>query len=102
MRDGSMIQFVPFDKRAWHAGESCFRGRARCNDYSIGIELEGTATQEFEDAQYAALTELIRALRYSYPELRSEDVVGHSDIAPGRKIDPGSGFDWPRLKSMLA
>jgi AmpD protein len=100
-RDGSIIQFVPFDKRAWHAGESCFRGRERCNDFSIGIELEGTDTHAFEDAQYAALAELIRALRYNYPDLRSEDVVGHSDIAPGRKTDPGSGFDWARLKALL-
>jgi AmpD protein len=100
-RDGSIIQFVPFNKRAWHAGESCFRGRERCNDFSIGIELEGTDTHAFEDAQYAALAELIRALRYNYPDLRSEDVVGHSDIAPGRKTDPGSGFDWARLKALL-
>jgi len=102
LRDGSVVQFVPFHMRAWHAGESCFRGRERCNDFSIGIELEGTDTLEFEDAQYAALAELIRALRYRYPDLRSGQVAGHSEISPGRKTDPGTGFDWARLKSLLA
>lgn len=93
-RDGSLIQCVPCTMRAWHAGESRWQGRSRCNDFSIGIELEGTDDQPFTDAQYAALTPLIRSLELAYP---IEAVVGHSDIAPGRKTDPGLCFDWQRL-----
>ncbi len=93
-RDGETIQFVPCSKRAWHAGVSSWRGRERCNDFSVGIELEGSDETPFTDAQYAALDDLLAALRVAYP---IEDVVGHADIAPGRKTDPGPCFDWSRL-----
>jgi len=93
-RDGALIQFVSADARAWHAGASCWRGRARCNDFSVGIELEGSDTQPFETAQYRRLTDLIAVLRAHYP---IEAVVGHSDIAPGRKTDPGPFFEWARV-----
>jgi len=101
-RDGSLIQFVPFNKRAWHAGESCYQGMHRCNDFSIGIELEGTDTDTFENSQYETLVELIKALCKQYPAITSQRIAGHSDIAPGRKTDPGSGFDWKKLSSLLA
>ena len=94
-RDGELIQFVPCGKRAWHAGASSWRGRSRCNDFSIGIELEGTDDMAFEDAQYARLAELAAALKARYP---IADIVGHSDIAPGRKTDPGPRFEWGRLR----
>jgi AmpD protein len=97
-RDGETIQFVPCGNRAWHAGASEWRGRGRCNDFSIGIELEGSDETRFEDAQYEALAELILALRARYPVA---DVAGHSDIAPGRKTDPGPHFDWARCRKML-
>ena len=97
-RDGEIIQFVPCGKRAWHAGVSSWRGRSRCNDFSIGIELEGTDEVPFEGAQYARLAELALALRAQYA---IADIVGHSDIAPGRKTDPGPCFDWARLASMI-
>lgn len=93
-RDGGLIQFVSCLERAWHAGASMWQGRDRCNDYSIGIELEGCDTQPFDDVQYALLNRLAAVLRAAYP-LRA--VVGHSDIAPGRKTDPGPCFDWTRL-----
>jgi AmpD protein len=93
-RDGEVVQFVPVTRRAWHAGASSWRGRSRCNDFSVGIELEGTDTAPFEEAQYRALHELIVALRREAP-LRA--VAGHSEIAPGRKTDPGAGLDWRRL-----
>ena len=96
-RDGSVLQFVPFTERAWHAGESCFRGRHRCNDFSIGIELEGEDETPYEDCQYDVLHAVIRALCASYPALSPRTVAGHSDIAPGRKTDPGPAFDWLRL-----
>ena len=89
-----MIQFVSCNDRAWHAGESLWCGRTRCNDFSIGIELEGEDAVPFEDAQYVALTHLLQALRSAYP---IDHVVGHSDIAPGRKTDPGPCFDWSRV-----
>jgi len=101
-RDGQIVQYVPFGARAWHAGESQFEGRAGCNDFSIGIELEGTDEVAYEDAQYQWLAHLIRALLAAYPSLAKERLVGHSDIAPGRKTDPGSAFDWPRLRSLLS
>ena len=97
-RDGELIQFVPCEKRAWHAGVSSWRGRDRCNDFSIGIELEGTDATPFEDVQYARLVELTHALEARYPIV---DRVGHSDIAPGRKTDPGLCFDWARYRSLL-
>lgn len=93
-RDGAIVQFVPCGKRAWHAGVSEWRGQQRCNDFSIGVELEGCDTQPFSDAQYAALARLTRRLRRRYP---LQDVAGHSQIAPTRKTDPGPHFDWPRF-----
>ncbi len=101
-RDGSIIQFVPFNKRAWHAGESCYQGNQRCNDFSIGIELEGTDTDLFENSQYDALVELVKTLCKHYPSITTRRIAGHSDIAPERKTDPGSGFDWNKLSSLLA
>jgi AmpD protein len=97
-RDGALLQFVPVHARAWHAGASAWRGRERCNDFSVGVELEGTEASAFEPAQYARLRELIHALRAALP-LR--DVAAHSDVAPGRKTDPGARFDWARLLSSL-
>lgn len=93
-RDGSLIQFVPCTLRAWHAGASNWRGRERCNDFSIGIELEGSDDLPFTDAQYAVLLPLLATLKTSYP---IQAIVGHSDIAPGRKTDPGPHFVWQRL-----
>lgn len=96
-RDGGVVQFVPFDKRAWHCGVSRYRGRERCNDFSIGIELEGGDLEPYEEAQYERLRDVLRALLDAYPTLAAERVAGHSDIAPGRKTDPGDFFDWGRL-----
>jgi AmpD protein len=96
-RDGELIQFVPFSERAWHAGESCFRGRDRCNDFSIGIELEGEDDTPYADAQYAVLTGVTAALLDAYPALTAREIAAHSDLAPGRKTDPGPAFDWLRL-----
>ena len=98
-RDGELIQFVPCGQRAWHAGVSRWRARERCNDFSIGIELEGTDDMAFTDAQYAELARLTRDIRGRYP---IEDIVGHSDIAPGRKTDPGPYFDWARYRLLIA
>ena len=100
-RDGEVVQFVPCTRRAWHAGVSVFRGRERCNDFSIGIELEGTDTDPYADPQYARLAAVIRQLRLAYPAIAEDHIVGHSDIAPGRKTDPGPSFDWPRLRRLL-
>jgi AmpD protein len=97
-RDGELVQFVPCGRRAWHAGVSSWKGRARCNDFSIGIELEGTDHDPFEDAQYATLARLTRALKARYPVV---DIAGHSDVAPGRKTDPGPRFDWARYRALL-
>ncbi len=96
-RDGSVIQFVPFSQRAWHAGESLFRGRSRCNDFSIGIELEGEDESPYDERQYPVLQHVIRALCAAYPAISPREIAGHCDIAPGRKIDPGPAFDWLRL-----
>ncbi len=101
-RDGSVTQFVPFNRRAWHAGESSYEGRSCCNDFSIGIELEGTDEIPYEDVQYLVLTTLIDALRIAYPMLGKQNIVGHSDIAPQRKTDPGRVFDWKFLREQLA
>lgn len=101
-RDGEVVQFVPFYERAWHAGESCFEGRERCNDFSIGIELEGTDEQPYETVQVERLAEVVRALCEAYPGLTPERVVGHSAIAPGRKTDPGPHFDWESFRELLA
>lgn len=100
-RDGERVQYVPFHRRAWHAGVSQYCGRERCNDFSIGIELEGTDDSPYEPAQYRALSEVIAQLCDAYPSLSRERIAGHSDIAPGRKTDPGVAFDWPRLRAML-
>jgi AmpD protein len=97
-REGKLTQYVPFTERAWHAGESVHCGRASCNDFSIGIELEGTDDVPYTAAQYTSLTALVRALRDAYPSLRAGEIVGHCDIAPGRKTDPGPAFDWERLR----
>ncbi|WP_251357989.1 1,6-anhydro-N-acetylmuramyl-L-alanine amidase AmpD [Kangiella sp. TOML190] len=95
-RDGLVIQFVPFHKRAWHAGVSSFEGREKCNDFSIGIELEGGDEIPFTSAQYQQLTQVTRALLQAYPQINQQRIVGHSDIAPERKTDPGRHFDWQR------
>ncbi len=97
-RDGQVIQFVPCSKRAWHAGVSTWSGRSRCNDFSIGIELEGSDFDPFAESQYAALVRLTRLLKRIYPIV---DIVGHSDIAPDRKTDPGPFFDWGRYQKRL-
>lgn len=99
-RDGTTVQFVPFDRRAWHAGVSSFGGRENCNDFSIGIELEGTAHTGYRAEQYSALTSICQLVLAEYG-IPVQNIVGHSDIAPGRKTDPGPGFDWPRLRQTL-
>jgi AmpD protein len=93
-RDGVLIQFVPFNKRAWHAGESNFKGVSDCNDYSIGIELEGSEDDFFSQEQYSALILVTKAIIKKYPLIKKENIAGHSDISPGRKKDPGAHFDW--------
>jgi len=100
-RCGEIIQFVPFHQRAWHAGQSNYQGRERCNDFSIGIELEGTDSDAFEDIQYQQLAQLVRTLQASYPAI-ANNITGHSDISPGRKKDPGTGFNWSKLKHHLS
>lgn len=100
-RGGEIVQYVPFGLRAWHAGASQYQGRPACNDFSIGIELEGTDDEPYADAQYAQLTALIETLLAAYPSLSPARIVGHSDIAPGRKTDPGPAFDWARLRQGL-
>jgi AmpD protein len=100
-RDGEIVQYVPFGERAWHAGRSEYLGRAACNDFSVGIELEGTDDTAYEAVQYESLVALIRALLVAYPSLSRERIVGHSDVAPGRKTDPGAGFDWGRLRGSV-
>lgn len=100
-RDGEIIQYVPFHARAWHAGVSSYRGRERCNDFSVGIELEGTDDLPYEPVQYTRLAELIIELRRCYPEIAKDAITGHSNIAPGRKTDPGPAFDWATLQKLL-
>lgn len=100
-RDGSCVQYVPFDKRAWHAGKSVYRGREQCNDFSIGIELEGTELVDYTDQQYQQLALVTNILLETYPKLSTQRIAGHSDIAPGRKTDPGTSFDWQRFLGML-
>jgi AmpD protein len=100
-RDGGITQYVPFHQRAWHAGVSSWRGRQVCNDFSIGIELEGTETVDYTCAQYDSLADLVAALLAHYPTLSREAIVGHSDIAPGRKTDPGPSFQWDRFHRLL-
>jgi AmpD protein len=98
-RDGTLIQYVPTDKRAWHAGVSSWKGREKCNDFSIGVELEGADDVPFAEPQYESLARLVKQLEMRYGEL---DIAGHSDIAPGRKTDPGPWFDWARLAAAVA
>lgn len=100
-RSGDVVQYVPFDRRAWHAGESCYEGVTRCNDFSIGIELEGTVETPYAEAQYASLARLIASLLDTYPGLSAQRITGHSDVSPGRKQDPGPHFDWPKLQRLL-
>lgn len=100
-RRGRTIQFVPFNERAWHAGVSSWRGRAGCNDYSIGIELEGTDDGGYTKAQYRRLSKVLKALLWRYPSLSRNAIVGHQEVAPGRKTDPGSTFDWPKVLAGL-
>lgn len=100
-RDGHCVQYVPFDRRAWHAGVSSFEGRERCNDFSIGIELEGAETVAYTEQQYRQLADVVRLLLATYPGLTRQRIVGHSDIAPGRKTDPGTSFDWRKLWDLL-
>jgi AmpD protein len=100
-RDGALTQYVSFNRRAWHAGRSAYCGRGACNDFSVGIELEGTDDTPYMRAQYESLAALVRALRTAYPSLRGAEIVGHSDIAPGRKTDPGPAFDWRALRDLL-
>jgi AmpD protein len=100
-RDGALVQFVPFGLRAWHAGESRFRGRPRCNDYSVGIELEGCDDEAYEAVQYQRLCAVLRALMRGYPAITLERIVGHCHVAPGRKTDPGPSFSWTHLGKLL-
>lgn len=100
-RDGHIIQYVSFDQRAWHAGVSKFNGQENCNDFSIGIEMEGTDTIPYTLEQYQALAKLTQALQQHYPQIHKARITGHSDIAPGRKTDPGPAFDWSRYLALL-
>ena len=100
-RTGEIIQFVPFTNRAWHAGRSVFESCEECNDYSIGIELEGTDDDPYTEAQYQSLTSITQSLMLEYPELNKDHIVGHSDISPGRKTDPGESFDWKKYFEAL-
>lgn len=101
-RRGRVVQFVPFDQKAWHAGVSSWKGRPGCNRYSIGIELEGTDERPYAKAQYAALLPILAALLSRYPRLSRDAIVGHQEIAPGRKTDPGAAFDWSLVYRTLA
>ncbi len=101
-RDGEVVQYVPFEHRAWHAGVSSYQGRERCNDFAIGIELEGADHLAYESAQYRELARVIAVLCRTYSSLSRERIAGHSEVAPGRKTDPGEAFDWPRLHAMLS
>ncbi len=100
-RCGEVIQYVPFEKRAWHAGRSCFAGQQNCNDFSIGIELEGTDTTNYTDAQYQSLAALTQAIMQRYPKITASNIVGHCDIAPGRKTDPGASFNWRKFFNLI-
>ncbi|RUQ33768.1 MAG: 1,6-anhydro-N-acetylmuramyl-L-alanine amidase AmpD [Candidatus Competibacteraceae bacterium] len=100
-RDGDLTQYTPFQRRAWHAGVSEYAGRSRCNDFGIGIELEGVDRVPYTDHQYQRLAAVIPALRQAYPAIHPERLAGHADIAPGRKTDPGPAFDWVRLRRLL-
>ncbi len=101
-REGRITQFVPFDKAAWHAGISEFNGKENCNEFSIGIELEGTDDLEYTSNQYETLIEVTKTLMKAYPDIVADNIVGHSDIAPARKTDPGDSFNWDLYKSSLS
>jgi len=101
-RCGEVVQFVSLDDRAWHAGQSCFAGEENCNDFSIGIELEGTDDDAYTEAQYALLAAVSQTLLAQYEQLERSSIVGHSDIAPGRKTDPGPAFDWNRYRGLIS
>ena len=101
-RDGAVVQYVRFNDRAWHAGKSAYQGREACNDFSVGIELEGSDEEAYTDAQYVNLAGIVRALCKAYPTLSRQRVVGHSDVSPGRKTDPGASFDWARARALIA
>lgn len=101
-RTGDIVQYVPFDKRAWHAGQSSYEGRERCNDFSIGIELEGTETIPYSETQYRQLAAVVKTLLKTYPGLSANRITGHSNIAPERKTDPGESFDWRKFYCLLA
>lgn len=101
-RAGRITQYVPFTRRAWHAGQSAFCGRTACNDFSIGIELEGCDDEPYEPAQYGTAADLVRLLMSHWPRITPGNIVGHSDVAPGRKTDPGPAFDWHRFRGLLA
>jgi AmpD protein len=100
-RDGAIVQYVPFNRKAWHAGKSSFAGRDECNEYSIGIELEGTDDVPFTDEQYAQLARVTRLLMAAYPGITPARITGHCEIAPGRKTDPGPSFDWARYRKSI-
>ena len=100
-RDGAIRQYVPFDMSAWHAGESCFEGRSCCNDFSIGIELEGCDNEPYELEQYRVLAKVTLAIQSRYPAITADRIVGHCDIAPQRKTDPGPAFEWQSFRAML-
>ena len=100
-RTGEMIQFVPLNMRAWHAGESCYKGIDDCNNYSIGIELEGTDNDQFSNQQYQSLIQISKLIIRNYPKINKNTIVGHSDISPGRKTDPGNKFEWRRYLDAL-
>ncbi len=100
-RNGNLVQFVPFNKRAWHAGESSFQGRSSCNNFSIGIEVEGTDDLPYEEQQYEMLCNVIHCLCDNYPSLKYDKIVGHCHIAPGRKTDPGPSFNWAHLRGLI-
>ncbi len=101
-RSGEIVQYVPFHKRAWHAGVSCYEEREGCNDFSLGIELEGCDDDPYETVQYDVLAKVLKILITSYPDLSQKRIVGHSDIAPGRKTDPGASFNWDELRSLMS
>jgi AmpD protein len=101
-RGGDLTQYVSFNDRAWHAGRSSYQGRLECNDYSVGVELEGEDDLAYEAVQYQVLGKVIAALRAAYPLMAPERIAGHSDVAPGRKTDPGPAFDWPRAQQCIA
>ncbi len=101
-RNGELVQYVPLSKRAWHAGQSEFQGCSSCNDFSIGIELEGADDVAYTDVQYQLLAQVVNQIIQHYPTITPERIVGHRDIAPGRKTDPGLVFDWPRFRGLLA